>query len=128
MIVPCIATHALTRKYGSLTALDDVTLTVEPGSVYALVGPNGSGKTTLIQLLMNLQPATSGTAEVLGVPTGEICGAALNRIGYISETQELPEWMTVGELLDYLRPFYPTWTGNWSSSFCATSRCHPAAS
>ena len=46
--------------YGSQTALNDVTLSVEPGSVYALVGPNGAGKTTLIQLLMNLQPATSG--------------------------------------------------------------------
>ena len=104
-----IATHSLTRTYGALTALKDVTLSVDPGSVYALVGPNGAGKTTLIQLLMNLQPASAGTAEVLGVPMGEIRGAALNRIGYVSESQELPEWMTVGELLDYLRPFYPTW-------------------
>ncbi len=104
-----IATHSLTRRYGPLTALNEVTLAVEPGSVYALVGPNGAGKTTLIQLLMNLQPATSGTAEVLGMPAGEIRGAALNRIGYVAETQELPDWMTVGELLDYLRPFYPTW-------------------
>ena len=109
MITPSIATHALTRMYGSQTALDAVTLSVEPGSVYALVGPNGAGKTTLIQLLMNLQPATAGTAQVLGLPTNEIRGAALNRIGYVSENQELPEWMTVGGLLDYLRPFYPTW-------------------
>jgi len=86
-----------------------VTLTVAPGSVYALVGPNGAGKTTLIQLLMNLQRATAGTAEVLGLPTEKIHGAALNRIGYVSESQELPEWMTVGALLDYLRPFYPAW-------------------
>ncbi len=104
-----IATHALTRRYGSLTALNGVTLAVEPGSVYSLVGPNGAGKTTLIQLLMNLQPATSGTAELMGMSTNEIRGAALNRIGYVAETQELPGWMTVGELLDYLRPFYPTW-------------------
>jgi ABC-2 type transport system ATP-binding protein len=109
MIVPSIATHALTRKYRALTALAEVTLSVDPGSVYALVGPNGAGKTTLIQLLMNLQTATSGTAEVLGLPTGEIRGAALNRIGYVAETQEMPGWMTVGALLDYLRPFYPTW-------------------
>ena len=109
MIDPPVATHSLTRRYGALTALDDVTLTVGPGSVYALVGPNGAGKTTLIQLLMNLQRATAGTAEVLGQPTENIHGAALNRIGYVSESQELPEWMTVGALLDYLRPFYPTW-------------------
>jgi len=109
MIDATIATHSLTRRYGALTALDGVTLTVGPGSVYALVGPNGAGKTTLIQLLMNLQRATAGTAEVLGLPTEKIRGAALNRIGYVSESQELPEWMTVGALLDYLRPFYPAW-------------------
>ncbi|MGD0797774.1 MAG: ABC transporter ATP-binding protein [Acidobacteriaceae bacterium] len=109
MPAPTIATHALTRRYGSTVALRDVTLTVEPGSVYALVGPNGAGKTTLIQLLMNLQPSTSGSAEVLGMPSQSIRGAALNRIGYISESQELPDWMTVGEFLDYLRQFYPGW-------------------
>jgi ABC-2 type transport system ATP-binding protein len=108
-MIPSIATHALTRMYGSQTALHDVTLSVEPGSVYALVGPNGAGKTTLIQLLMNLQPATSGSAEVLRLPTSQIRGAVLNRIGYISETQEMPDSMTVGAFLNYLRPFYPTW-------------------
>ena len=54
MTIPSIATHSLTRMYGAQTALKDVTLSVEPGSVYALVGPNGAGKTTLIQLMMNL--------------------------------------------------------------------------
>jgi ABC-2 type transport system ATP-binding protein len=107
--VPTIATHALTRMYGSTAALKDATLTVEPGSVYALVGPNGSGKTTLIQLLMNLQAATSGSAEVLGMPSRTIRGTALSRIGYISESQELPDWMTVRSFLDFLRPFYPGW-------------------
>ena len=58
---------------------------------------------------MNLQDATSGTAEVLGLPTGQIRGAALNRIGYVSENQEMLESMTVGGFIDYLRPFYPTW-------------------
>jgi len=109
MIVSPIATHALTRRYGKQLALKDVTLAVEPGSVYALVGPNGAGKTTLIQLLMNLQAATSGTAEVLGLPATEIRGSALSRIGYVAESQELPGWMTVGAFLNYMRPFYPTW-------------------
>ncbi|MDP9050455.1 MAG: ABC transporter ATP-binding protein, partial [Acidobacteriota bacterium] len=109
MIFPCIATHDLTRRYGAHTALDGVTLSVEPGSVYALVGPNGAGKTTLIQLIMNLQSATAGSVEVLGMPSKAIRGRALSRIGYVSELQEMPESMTVGGFLDYLRPFYPTW-------------------
>ena len=109
--VPSIRTHSLTRTYGRYMALKQVTLSVEPGSVYALVGPNGAGKTTLIQTLMNLQAVTSGTAEVMGLPSEQIRGAALNRIGYVSESQEMPDWMTVGGLLGYLRPFYPTWDG-----------------
>jgi len=109
MTAPSIATHLLTRVYGSQTALKDVTLSVEPGSVYALVGPNGAGKTTLIQLIMNLQAPTSGAAEILGLPSTRIRGGVLNRIGYISETQEMPDSMTVAAFLNYLRPFYPTW-------------------
>jgi ABC-2 type transport system ATP-binding protein len=107
--IPSISTHALTRRYGAHIALNEVTLSVDPGSVYALVGPNGAGKTTLIQLLMNLQEATSGSAEVLGRASGEIRGKALNRIGYVSENQEMPDGMTVGAFLNYLRPFYPAW-------------------
>jgi ABC-2 type transport system ATP-binding protein len=109
MNAPSVATHSLTRKYGSHTALNGVTLKVDPGSVYALVGPNGAGKTTLIQLLMNLQPATSGAAELLGMPSRQIRGAALNHVGYVSGSQSMPDWMTVRAMLDYLRPFYPTW-------------------
>ena len=104
-----ITTEALTRRYRSHEALSGVTLQVEPGSVYALVGPNGAGKTTLIQLLMNLQQATSGTAHILGQPSAGLRGKALNRIGYVSESQEMPDWMTVGGFLDYVRAFYPTW-------------------
>jgi ABC-2 type transport system ATP-binding protein len=66
-------------------------------------------ESALIQLIMNLQPATSGSAQLLGLPSSQIRGAALNRIGYVAESQELPEWMTVEALLDYLRPFYPAW-------------------
>jgi ABC-2 type transport system ATP-binding protein len=109
MTARSIATYSLTRAYGTHIALDAVTLSVEAGSVYALVGPNGAGKTTLIQLIMNLQPPTSGSARVLDLPVNSIGGKVLNRIGYVSENQELPDWMTVAGLLDFLRPFYPTW-------------------
>jgi ABC-2 type transport system ATP-binding protein len=104
-----IRTHDLVKRYRRLTALDGVALDVQEGAVYALVGQNGAGKTTAIKILTNLISATSGTAEVLGMDSRKIRGKAYAQIGYVSENQEIPEWMKVGALLDYLREFYPTW-------------------
>jgi len=104
-----IQTQGLTKQFGRMTALRDVGLAVPEGAIYALVGANGAGKTTLIKLLMNLLRPTEGRASVLGVASEQLRGKALNRIGYVSENQEFPEWMTVGAMLAYLRPFYPSW-------------------
>jgi ABC-2 type transport system ATP-binding protein len=78
-------------------------------SVFALIGPNGAGKTTTIKLLMNLLRPTHGDARVLGCDTRALGPRELRRIGYVSENQRLPSWMTPAQLLDYCRPFYPTW-------------------
>ncbi len=106
---PVIATVGLTKRFGKTEALSGVGLEVPQGAIYALVGPNGAGKTTLIKLLMNILEPTAGTALVVGMDARELRGKALNRIGYVSENQEFPEWMTVEAMLNYLRPFYPTW-------------------
>ncbi len=82
---------------------------VPQGAIYALVGANGAGKTTMIKLMMNILRPTSGSASVLGFDSHEVTGAVFERIGYISENQEQPEWMTVAGLLEYMRPFYPQW-------------------
>lgn len=99
----------LTRTFGKTSALSGLSLDVPKGSIYALVGANGAGKTTVIKILMNILRATSGSATVLGRPSGEIGGKDFTSIGYVSENQELPEWMTIGYLFNYLRPFYPHW-------------------
>lgn len=99
----------LSKRFGRTEALKDVTLEVPEGSIYALVGANGAGKTTLIKLLMNILRPSEGQAEVLGMASEQLAGRALDRIGYVSENQEHPEWMTVRQMLDYLRPFYPKW-------------------
>jgi ABC-2 type transport system ATP-binding protein len=104
-----IHTEQLTKRYRRLTALDRVTLDVQEGSLYALVGQNGAGKTTAIKILMNLISASQGSAAVLGEDCREIRGKSYAQIGYVSENQEIPEWMKVGALLEYLREFYPTW-------------------
>jgi ABC-2 type transport system ATP-binding protein len=104
-----IRTEALTKKYRRVAALDHIDLEIQEGAVYALVGQNGAGKTTAIKILMNLISASEGTAEVLGTDSRKIRGKAYTQIGYVSENQEMPEWMRVGALLEYLRDFYPTW-------------------
>src|SRR5215472_7441895 len=106
---PAIRTDKLTRRYRRVTALDSVDLDVTEGSVYALVGQNGAGKTTAIKLLLNLISVSAGHAEILGVPSTQLRGKSYTEIGYVSENQEIPEWMKVEYLLDYLREFYPTW-------------------
>lgn len=104
-----IQTHGLVKRYRGLVALDSFNLDVPEGSIYGLVGPNGAGKTTCIKVLMNLARATDGRAEVLGADTRHLGPAQFAQIGYVSENQKLPEWMTVEYFLNYLRPFYPTW-------------------
>lgn len=104
-----IQTDNLVKNFRRVEALQGLTMTVPQGAVYALVGPNGAGKTTAIKILMNIIRSTSGGAKVLGVDAQRVHGHFFESIGYVSENQELPEWMTVAALLDFLRPFYPAW-------------------
>jgi ABC-2 type transport system ATP-binding protein len=106
---PAILTESLSRRFGRTVAVDHVDLSVPEGAIFALVGPNGAGKTTLIKMLMNILNPTAGRAQVLGIDSRLLAGKAYNRIGYVSENQELPEGMTVCGMLNYFRGFYPTW-------------------
>jgi ABC-2 type transport system ATP-binding protein len=104
-----IHTESLSKRFGHTDAVNGVDLAVPEGAIYALVGPNGAGKTTLIKMLMNILRPTAGSAQLLGIDTRQLVGQAFNRIGYVSENQDLPEGMTVGGMLDYFRGFYSTW-------------------
>jgi ABC-2 type transport system ATP-binding protein len=104
-----IRTEHLGKRFRSTTVLEDINLSVPEGAIYALVGANGAGKTTLIKLLMNILRPSDGAAQVMGIETRHLAGKHFQHIGYLSENQELPEWMTVAAFLDYLRPFYPRW-------------------
>lgn len=104
-----IETHNLTRRFGRTEAVQSLNLAVPEGSICALLGANGAGKTTTLKLLMNLVTPSAGEARVLGVDSRRLGERELAQIGYVSENQQLPLWMTVRQLLDYCRPFYPTW-------------------
>jgi ABC-2 type transport system ATP-binding protein len=104
-----IDVRQLQKSFGETEALAPLDLVVPRGAIFALVGHNGAGKTTLIKLLLNILQPTSGSATVLGGPSTALRGDAFTRIGYVSENQEMPDWMTVREFMDYLEPFYPAW-------------------
>ncbi len=109
-----IETTGLTHRYGKTAAVDGLNLSVPEGSIYAFLGPNGAGKTTTIKTLMNILQPTAGSARILGTDSVKLGPRELTQIGYVSENQQMPEWMTVGQLIAFCRPMYP----NWDEVFC----------
>ncbi len=104
-----LRTIGLSKRFRKTVVLDGLNLAVPEGSVYALVGTNGAGKTTTIKVLMNLLQPTAGLAQVFGRDSRRLVGRDFTKIGYVSENQEMPDWMTVESFMDYMRPFYPAW-------------------
>ncbi|WP_443690211.1 ABC transporter ATP-binding protein [Pseudonocardia kujensis] len=80
-----VATSGLTKRFGRVTAVRDVTLEVPRGVRFGLLGPNGSGKTTLVRMLLGLVHATSGSIEVLGEPMPRRARVVLPRVGALVE-------------------------------------------
>jgi ABC-2 type transport system ATP-binding protein len=110
----------VTRRFGATAALDRVSLVVPRGSVFGLVGANGAGKTTLIRHVLGLLRAQTGTVRVFGRDPVADPPGVLARIGYLSEENDLPGWMRVGELLRYSRAFYPRWDDGYAEELRQT--------
>ena len=104
-----IEIEGLWKRFGRFDAVRGLDLSVPQGSAFALIGPNGAGKTTTIKTAMNIIEPDKGRIEIMGADSRRLGPAEFARIGYVSENQDLPEGLTVGRFLAYLRPFYPTW-------------------
>jgi ABC-2 type transport system ATP-binding protein len=114
-----VETRGLTKTFGRFEAVDDLDLGVPEGSVFALIGSNGAGKTTTIRLLMNILRADRGQAIVLGTPSGRLGPGDFQRIGYVSESQKLPERLSLAHYFEYLRSLYPAWDRALERQLCA---------
>src|SRR5262245_34953971 len=75
----------LTKCFGTLTAVDEVSLEIERGEIFGLIGPNGAGKSTLIKMLTTLLPPTSGNARIAGFSIGTQPRSVRRRIGYVPQ-------------------------------------------
>ena len=104
-----IETEGLTKVFGAKTAVDSLTLGVPTGSVFAFLGRNGSGKTTTIRMLMGFMRPTRGSCRVLGHDSGALTPAVRGRIGYMSESHPLHEWMTVSQEGWFASQFHDGW-------------------
>ncbi|MDR7481250.1 MAG: ABC transporter ATP-binding protein [Armatimonadota bacterium] len=98
---PVIETQNLTKRYGTFTAVDGLTLRIQAGQVFGLLGPNGSGKTTTILMLLGLTEPTSGTARVLGEDPARNPLAVKRRVGYLPDSVGFYDELTAYENLAY---------------------------
>ena len=97
-----IEVQHVTKRYGRVTAVDDVSFRVERGEILGFLGPNGAGKTTTMRILTGYMPATEGRATVAGFDIFAHPIEAKRRTGYLPETPPLYPDMTVREYLDFV--------------------------
>ena len=96
--VAAIEISNLRKEYGRKVALEDLSLSVQPGEVFGFLGPNGAGKTTTIKVLLGLVRPTSGHARIFGVPSSD--PEARRHVGYLPENFRFQDWLTGIELLE----------------------------
>jgi ABC-2 type transport system ATP-binding protein len=97
--VPVVEIRNLVKHYGRIEALKGVSLSVEKGEIFGLLGQNGAGKTTMVKILLGITRPTDGEANLLGEPAGT--PAARKRVGYLPEDHRFPEYHTAYSLLDF---------------------------
>ncbi|AKU64507.1 sulfate ABC transporter ATPase [Schaalia meyeri] len=106
MTTPAISAADVTKCYGSLTAVDGVSLEVSPGEIFGIIGPNGAGKTTFMECLEGLRVPTSGTIKVLGEDPAHPTKQWRERIGVQLQTAALPPKITVNEAMALFASMY----------------------
>lgn len=101
-----IRARGLTRRFGSLVAVNEVDLDIPTGRIYGFLGPNGSGKSTTIRMLCGLLRPSAGRATVLGLDAARDSEALKNRIGYMTQSFSLYQDLSVGENLQFIGEIY----------------------
>lgn len=94
----------LSKRYGSVLALDNISLTLTSGKIVGLLGPNGSGKTTLIKLINGLLTPNAGSVTICGDAPSPATKA---KVAYLPDNIYLNSWMTVKQIVSYFQDFYP---------------------
>jgi ABC-2 type transport system ATP-binding protein len=101
---PAVVFDAVTKNYGTVRAVNDVSFEIRPGEMVAMLGPNGAGKSTTVDIMLGLRRPDSGSAQVLGLAPQR--AAAAGRVGAMLQSGSLPDRATVGEVIDLARRLY----------------------
>src|SRR3954449_8044753 len=101
-----IQLNALTKRYGSFTAVDAIDLTVPKGELFGFLGPNGAGKTTTLRMIAGILRPTSGTAQINGIDVSANPMAAKAVLGYIPDRPFIYEKLTGAEFLRFVAGLY----------------------
>lgn len=115
----------LSRNFKTKKALDDVSITLESGKVYGLMGENGAGKSTLIKHIIGALQPQSGTVKVFGKSPAQSPMEVLSEIGYLSEDRDLPMWMRGQELLNYTAAFFHNWDMDYARKLMSKFHIDP---
>ena len=118
-----ITSNNLTKKFGSKTAVDGVSLTLEPGHVYAMLGPNGSGKTTWMKMAAALMKPTSGEVLYDGAPVGT---ESRKHVAYMSTEPYFYSWMTIRDVGRYYQDFFEDFSPEKYDSLIREMELEPA--
>ncbi|HVE91871.1 MAG TPA: ABC transporter ATP-binding protein [Actinomycetota bacterium] len=104
--IPAVRLESLTKSYGGLTAVDDLTLEVPEGSVFGLIGPNGAGKTTTLAIMASILLPTSGVVEVAGYDPSLFPREVRRRIGFMPDVMGVVGDLRVDEYLEFFAAAY----------------------
>jgi len=104
-----LTTNKLSKHFGSVKVLENISLNVPEGSIYGFLGPNGAGKTTTIRIIMGILKPDKGTITIFDQTVKRISKKEKQKIGYVSQGQYFYPWMTCRDIGKFVSGFYPSW-------------------
>jgi ABC-2 type transport system ATP-binding protein len=125
-VTSLVSARNVSKNYGSLKAVDDVSFEIEKGRIMGLIGPNGAGKTTLLKALLGLTDC-QGSLSVLGLDPFRQRKELMQNICFIADVAVLPRWIRVNQLLDFLQTIHPRFSRSRAEELLASTKIRSKA-
>ena len=120
-----ISAKGLTKHYGKIIAVDDISLDIPPGRIVGLIGPNGSGKTTVLKAILGLVPF-AGALNVLGFDPRTHRDELMRQVCFIADVAILPRWLRVRDAVDFVAGVHPKFDRAKAARYLANTKLKPA--